>query len=278
MENNNEDKCIICHGTEQENLVQVNVCCGVQIIHTQCLHRYLTVKKICFVCRKNISDRVITDTKYRFDYSCVFGLIIIAIIIGTMGAGSKIIHNISGDYSKHPSFKFGISMTIIGNVAMFMLWLCSRLFLCPATPENDNDNLYQGQNNYYPIIKNKDHYYLWCVQDMGNQSFPCRVPYQLTKSQKWSVFMAKFIVGYSIGLCNTVANILLIIYYNYNGNMITGLWIYGGIITTGLCVPLIYTIIYPIIFCFSSLFYEEKVTHTIKQEYVTAYQRELIEP
>lgn len=270
-----EDKCLICHGTELDNLVKVNVCCGVQIVHTTCLHNYLTQNKTCFICHKDVSDRLIIDTKYRCNYSFAYGFILVAFIIGTLIANADVMHNLR-DYSNYSAYKFGLSMFIIGHVAMFLFWLFGGLFLCPSTLETDDIQRVAAANTY-SIFKINDKYYLWCNCDLQNDTDPLPMPCRLTRSVKSSVFMAKFITGYSMGLCNTLANLILIAVHYNNSNIITGLWVFGGIISLGLSVPLVYFVVYPFIYCCFEPCYKKQQVHTIKHEYITAYQRESIQ-
>lgn len=264
-----EDKCLICHGTKLNNLVKINMCCGVQIVHTECLHEYLKFKKTCLICHKDISDRLSVDTKYQCEYSFICGLFLIIAIIATVIANGIVMNNLRKDYYDSPPYKFGLAMFVIGNIVMGFLWLFGGLFICNAVADP-----YADDSGAYPIIKISDKYYLWgecnCQSEVDFLPQPCG----LTKKPETSVFMAKCIIGYSMGISNVVANLILTCMYYNDGDMSTALWLFGGAVSVGLSIPLFYLVIYPLFYAFSFVCFKKKQILVVKNEYITTYRRD----
>lgn len=234
--------CIQCFDTD--DLLNVTICCEKHDIHQNCIKYYLINKSYCGVCHKSINDNVIINSRGCTNewYGKLINRFLIILFLSSFIA-SCVIFSHEFKYPD-PSYSFGLACSIISHVIIIFIFLSTGILLCDPL----NNGLIYPYDGYYYCCGCCFCCGLCCCNfnDCESKMCPFPSPFRLCKTSYYSKLWLNIMIGYSIVIFNTIANIVIVLMYYQNNNKNMYI-IYGGLICIGLTPILSTMILYPLI-------------------------------
>jgi hypothetical protein len=261
--------CIVCLDTDQKNMLQIKPCCGIQFVHMECMNLYFEKNKQCFICHKNITDKITTKTITECSLSRTFFYFYVVCHIVSFGLALKTLVN---TYEETRYWKLALSGFIIS---------AATLLFCFCTLVRNIHNVsfetcigYDSTGYYcdeaYGCMKNDGCCYT-CEIDMN--ILP--LPWKLGNTRKSAVIKIKCMVLF-FGIINSCLNagVYVLNLMSHDKNFIN--IIYGSISFGSFAPYIIFLIVYPIVFRFFSCFFYICYSACCNRRHVTDMKQEFL--
>lgn len=241
--------CIVCLDSDQKDMIQIKPCCGVQHVHHQCMNIYFERNTQCFICHKNISDKVTTKTVHECSLSRTCFYFFVACHVVSFGLALK---TLVETHEKTSFWKMALGGFIISAMTLVF---CLITVIRNIHDVNFDTCIGHDETGYYcdeayGCIKHDG-----CCYTCGVNMFFLPSPWKLGDTKKNAIVKMKLMVLF-FGAVNSGLNTAVYVLneMDFSKNLINV--IYGSISFASFAPYIIFLIVYPILFrIFSCFFY-----------------------